>query len=96
MLRLRLPAIVFLAAVLGGCVIVPERQYALVLDAGGTVTQRWLTCADPAPPSIAGAEHADAHAVPADLSELPVECWQQLGERARRTGSGNRTPFCQV
>jgi len=63
MLRLRLPAVVFLAAVLGGCVIVPERQYALVLDPGGTVTQRWLTCADPAPPAIEGAGALDAHAV---------------------------------
>src|ERR1700752_5210604 len=63
MLRLRLPAAVFLAAVLGGCVIVPERQHALVLDAGGKVTQRWLTCADPAPPAIAGAGALDAAAV---------------------------------
>ena len=44
------------------------------------------------PPSIAGADPVDAHAVTADLSELPVGCWQQLGKRARRTGSGNRTP----
>jgi endonuclease/exonuclease/phosphatase (EEP) superfamily protein YafD len=60
---LRLPAVVLLAAVLSGCVIVPERQHALVLDAGGKITQRWLTCSNPVPPEIAGAGALDADAI---------------------------------
>jgi endonuclease/exonuclease/phosphatase (EEP) superfamily protein YafD len=36
-----------LAAVTAGCVIVPERQHALVLESDGTVTQRPMRCGDP-------------------------------------------------
>jgi endonuclease/exonuclease/phosphatase (EEP) superfamily protein YafD len=44
-------------AVLTGCVIVPDRQHALVLETGGVVAQRPMRCGDPpGPPS----EHAGA------------------------------------
>jgi endonuclease/exonuclease/phosphatase (EEP) superfamily protein YafD len=44
--RLRFLAL-FMAAVSGGCVIVPERQHALVLTSDGTVVQRPMRCGDP-------------------------------------------------
>ena len=44
-------------AVLTACVIVPERQHALLLEAGGTMVQRPMRCGDPPgpPSSLAGA-----------------------------------------
>jgi endonuclease/exonuclease/phosphatase (EEP) superfamily protein YafD len=59
---LRLTAAVLLAAALSGCVIVPERQYALVSGTGGKITQRWLTCSNPVASEIVhdGALDADA------------------------------------
>jgi endonuclease/exonuclease/phosphatase (EEP) superfamily protein YafD len=44
--RLRLLALL-MAVVAGGCVIVPERQHALVLTSDGTVAQRPMRCGDP-------------------------------------------------
>lgn len=35
------------AAAVSGCVIVPERQHALVLESDGTVVQRSMRCGDP-------------------------------------------------
>lgn len=63
MSRFTLLAVAVLAVALSGCVVVPERQYALVLDSGGTVTQRSLTCAEPAAAAIAAAGALDADAV---------------------------------
>jgi endonuclease/exonuclease/phosphatase (EEP) superfamily protein YafD len=42
-------ALVGLAAALAGCVVVPERQHALVLDADGSVAQVSLRCDESAP-----------------------------------------------
>jgi endonuclease/exonuclease/phosphatase (EEP) superfamily protein YafD len=50
-------AIAALGAVLAGCVVVPERQHALVLQSDGTVVQRTLRCEDP---PEAGPARADA------------------------------------
>jgi len=44
MLRSWLSASVACAAALAGCVIVPERQHALVLETGGGVAQREMAC----------------------------------------------------
>lgn len=54
MRRLWFAVLVASTVVLAGCVIVPERQHALVLEAGGSVAQRELACvAAPAASSVA-------------------------------------------
>jgi endonuclease/exonuclease/phosphatase (EEP) superfamily protein YafD len=45
MRRVWLAVLVASIAVLAGCVIVPERQHALVLEAGGSVAPREMACA---------------------------------------------------
>ena len=48
---LRPGLVIATVAVLTGCVIVPEKQHALVLEANGTVAQRSLRCGDPTEPA---------------------------------------------
>jgi endonuclease/exonuclease/phosphatase (EEP) superfamily protein YafD len=48
---------------LAGCVIVPERQHALVLDGDGTVAQRQMTCGDRPDGAVAAAGALDPRAV---------------------------------
>ncbi|HEV2686539.1 MAG TPA: endonuclease/exonuclease/phosphatase family protein [Actinomycetota bacterium] len=62
MLRRGLVAAI-LVVVLTGCVIVPERQHALVLEPGGTVAQRPMRCGDPPGPPSAGARTLDPGAI---------------------------------
>jgi endonuclease/exonuclease/phosphatase (EEP) superfamily protein YafD len=47
MLRMPRLVAVCVAAACAGCVIVPERQHALVLQSDGTVAQRPMRCGDP-------------------------------------------------
>ncbi len=63
MLRRWLPAAVVLAVALAGCVIVPERQHALVLETDGTVAQRQISCGDRAEASAATAGALDPRTV---------------------------------
>ena len=49
--------VLFLAAVSAGCVVVPERQHALLLSSDGTVVQRPMRCGErpePPPTAVAG------------------------------------------
>lgn len=46
MIRPAIPLAVLLAACLAGCVVVPEQQHALVLEADGTLVQRPMRCED--------------------------------------------------
>jgi endonuclease/exonuclease/phosphatase (EEP) superfamily protein YafD len=59
---LRSAAVLFVVA-LAGCVIVPERQHALVLEADGTVAQRQMICGDRANGAVVAAGALDPHAV---------------------------------
>jgi endonuclease/exonuclease/phosphatase (EEP) superfamily protein YafD len=52
-MRRWLSAAVVVAVALAGCVIVPGRQHALVLEADGTVAQRQMSCGDRAGASAA-------------------------------------------
>jgi endonuclease/exonuclease/phosphatase (EEP) superfamily protein YafD len=50
MIRCRNVAPAIFALALTACVVVPERQHALVLEAGGTVAQRAMDCGDSGEP----------------------------------------------
>jgi endonuclease/exonuclease/phosphatase (EEP) superfamily protein YafD len=62
MLRHWLP-VAAIAAAAAGCVTVPERQHALVLDANGTIAQRTITCGNPGAATLPGEGALDAQAV---------------------------------
>jgi endonuclease/exonuclease/phosphatase (EEP) superfamily protein YafD len=53
----------FAAAVSGGCVVVPERQHALVLENNGTVVQRPMRCGDRAEARTAEVAALDPRAI---------------------------------
>ena len=59
---LRSAAVLFVVA-LAGCVIVPERQHALVLEADGTVAQRQMICGDRADGAAVASGALDPRAV---------------------------------
>lgn len=57
------PVAVVSCIALAGCVIVPERQHALVLEADGTVAQREIICGDRVAGMVTAAGALDPHAV---------------------------------
>jgi endonuclease/exonuclease/phosphatase (EEP) superfamily protein YafD len=57
------PVAVVSCFALAGCVIVPERQHALVLETDGTVAQRQIVCGDRADNAPTAADALDPHAV---------------------------------
>jgi len=59
MLRRWLPALAVAAAV-AGCVTVPEQQHALLLEAGGKVAQRAMSCLHPGTATLPGAGAIDS------------------------------------
>ncbi len=56
------PVAVVSCIALAGCVIVPERQHALVLEADGTVAQRQIICGDRVADTVTAAGALDPHA----------------------------------
>jgi endonuclease/exonuclease/phosphatase (EEP) superfamily protein YafD len=61
MFRRAVVAVALLA--LAGCVTVPERQHALVLQSDGTVAQHPMGCGDPQPQAPARTAALDPHAI---------------------------------
>jgi endonuclease/exonuclease/phosphatase (EEP) superfamily protein YafD len=62
MLRNWLPAAV-LATTVAACVTVPEQQHALLLEAGGSVAQRAMSCLPPSATGLPGAGALDSRTV---------------------------------
>ena len=61
--RTRFLALLFMTAAAAGCVVVPERQHALVLETDGTVAQRPMRCGDPPIAAAAQAGALDPHLI---------------------------------
>ena len=60
---LRLSAVSFLAVALAGCVIVPDRQHALMLETNGIVVQRQIVCGARVEASEAGEAALDPRSI---------------------------------
>ena len=52
-----------IAAAVGGCVTVPEKQHALFLDADGKIAQRSMSCLNSGTAALAGEGALDARAI---------------------------------